>query len=228
MDQPLPQTIYEDAYLLAINKPAGMLSIRDGYNPDLPYARQILEQQFGRLWIAHRLDRDTSGVLLLARSASCHRALNILFETHMVHKIYHAIVVGVPSWSEHLVDIPLKVDGDRHHRTIVDRIKGKPAQTSLRVLWSSDSISLIEAAPLTGYTHQIRAHLFALGFPILADPLYFIKPALSNLIYPAPSPIQRLALHAYTIEFAHPMTGVNLSLVAPYPPDFERALDALK
>ena len=226
MDQPLPEIIYEDQYLLVINKPAGLLSIRDGYDASLPFVRQLLEPHFGRLWNVHRLDRETSGVLLLARSPESHRILNAAFENHQVQKIYHAIVNGVPPWHEKLVDVPLKVNGDRRHRTTADPVNGKHARTHFHILQASAEYSLLEAHPLTGYTHQIRAHLFTLGFSILGDPLYSLN--RSNPIPPVPAalPIQRLALHAFSIKFAHPFTKAPLKLVAAYLPDFASALEA--
>ena len=227
MDHPPLEIIFADPHLLVINKPAGLLSIPDGYDPTLPHARQLLEPLFGRLWTVHRLDRDTSGLLVLARSSASHRALNETFEHHQVQKIYHAIVRGIPPWSEHLIDLPLKVDGDRHHRTIVDPVKGKPAQTNVRTMQSSIGHALIEARPSTGYTHQIRAHLFAIGFPILADPLYFIHSSPPSVIIPLNPPILRLALHAFSIAFNHPITGERMNLVTPYPLDFQSALEKL-
>jgi 23S rRNA-/tRNA-specific pseudouridylate synthase len=151
----------------------------------------------------------------------------MLFEQHQVRKTYHTIVAGSPPWHEQIVDLPLKVDGDRHHRTVVNPALGKHAWTDLRVLRSSVVHALIEAIPGTGYTHQIRAHLYALGFPILADPLYFIHPTPVSSLIPSNAPIQRLALHAFSISFTHPMTGISLALDATYPSDFQSALEAL-
>jgi RluA family pseudouridine synthase len=227
MDQPPLEIIFEDRHLLVINKPAGLLSIRDGFDASLPYARQVLESLYGRLWTVHRLDRDTSGLLLLARSPESHRALNSIFEHHQAHKTYHAIIIGVPPWREQHVDLPLKVDGDRHHRTIVSLDKGKPARTDLTFLRSSGEHTLIEARPFTGYTHQIRAHLYALGFPVLADPLYYINQSQSSGFGSPNPPIRRLALHAFSISFSHPITTASITLVAPYPADFQNALKEL-
>ena len=227
-DQALPEILYEDNELLCINKPAGLLSIRDGYDPLLPYVTSLLSPLFGRLWVVHRLDRDTSGTLLLARTPQAHRSLNISFENRQVHKSYHAIIHGVPKEVESVVDLPLKVDGDHQHRTIVNHASGKPAQTRLHVLRSSGDFSLIEAQPLTGYTHQIRAHLLAIGFPILLDPLYSLnlQNANSNLTSNefVKLVISRLALHACALEFFHPATGLSMKITAHYPVDFEAAL----
>ena len=153
--------------------------------------------------------------------------MNTAFEARQLRKTYHAIVVGSPPWMEYLADLPLKVDSDRRHRTAVSFADGKPSRTQFRVITSNGSFSLVEARPLTGYTHQIRAHLLNLGFPILADPLYTftnLPPQKSPAIQP---PIDRLALHAFSLVFQHPITGIELQLTAPYPEDFNHALVAL-
>src|SRR5512139_1769253 len=107
-----PEILYADPYLVCINKPAGLLSIRDGYDPSLPYVTGLLEPRFVRLWIVHRLDRETSGVFLLARTKESHKELNTAFVDRRIHKVYLAIVYGCPTWEEYLADLPLKIDGD--------------------------------------------------------------------------------------------------------------------
>jgi len=135
MDQPTGiQILYRDEALLVINKPAGLSTLPDGYNPTLPHVKSLLEGQSGRLWTVHRLDKDTSGVLVFARSAEAHRSLNTQFEQHQVTKLYHALVQGSPAWMEYTADLPLRSDGDRHHRTVVDLRAGKPALTHFKVL----------------------------------------------------------------------------------------------
>ncbi len=167
--------IYDDDDLVIVNKPAGLLTIRDGYSASLPYLLRSLEVHYGRLWVVHRLDKETSGIVVFARNSQSHRILNQQFENRQVKKIYHALVNGSPKWNEKTAALPLRVNGDRRHRTIVDPTRGKPARTELWVLKRWKEVSLIGAIPLTGYTHQIRAHLSAEGFPILADSLYQAK-----------------------------------------------------
>jgi tRNA pseudouridine32 synthase / 23S rRNA pseudouridine746 synthase len=227
----LPEVLYEDEFLLCINKPAGLLSIRDGYDPLLPHALSILTPHYGSLWIVHRLDRETSGSYILARTAQAHRALNIAFGDRQVHKIYHAIVRGTLTEDEKMISFPLKVNGDRRHRTTINQISGRPAQTKIRGLRSSGGYTLVEAQPLTGYTHQIRAHLLAIGVPILADRLYSLPARLAGSTKTAyvisNLPISRLALHAYEIDFTHPITNLPIKIIAPYPLDFTEALNKL-
>ena len=214
-------TIYADEALLVIHKPAGLPTLPDGYHPDAPHVRSVLEPEYGRLWIVHRLDRETSGVLVLARSAQAHRALNTQFAQHQAAKVYHALCQGNPDWQEKTVSLPLRPDGDRRHRTVVDPQAGKPAVTHLRVLELFAGCALVEARPETGRTHQIRAHLAAAGLPIAADRLYGTGEEQPPLL-------ARLGLHAFSLEFAHPLSGEKVRFTAPYPEDFAAALDRLR
>jgi RluA family pseudouridine synthase len=202
--------LYSDDSLLAVNKPAGLPALPDGYNPDMPHVKGLLESDFGRLWIVHRLDRQTSGLMLLARTPQAHRYLNDQFQSHQVTKTYHALVVGEPRWDETTIDLPLRPDGDRRHHTIVDQSRGKPAVTYLRSLERFGQFSLVEATPRTGRTHQLRAHLSAVGFPILCDSLYGggqrLVPSHQSVESGGNdgSPtglLERMGLHALSLEF---------------------------
>jgi RluA family pseudouridine synthase len=220
MTEKKPTIIYADSSLLIIAKPAGVLSIPDGYDHSVPYIGRILEPSFGRLWVVHRLDKDTSGVMVFARSAEAHAKLNAQFAEHQVSKTYHALIPGSPDWEEYVIEVPLRTNMGRRNRTAVDIAKGKHALTRFRVLESYPGHTLLEAHPETGRTHQIRAHLYDLGFAILSDPLYGFGD-ISPLI-------DRLALHARSLSFWHPKTGQMRSFEAPYPQDFELALSQLR
>lgn len=216
--------LFEDEVLLVVDKPAGVLSLPDGYDRSLPHLTTLLAPRYGRLWIVHRLDRDTSGVLVLARSAAAHHDLNDQFRERRVEKVYYALVAPAPVWEHMTADFPLRKDGDRQHRTVIDLQRGKPAQTDFEVIEHFPKAALLAARPHTGYTHQIRAHLRLLGCPILADELYRLpdSPTFS------PPPIQRMALHAFSISIAHPLSGETLVFNTPGPADFVAAIVKLK
>lgn len=227
--------LFQDADILAINKPSGLLTIPDGFQPDLPHVRALLEPTWGRLWIVHRLDKGTSGVLLLARNPEAHRQLNDQFTRHSILKDYRAIVVGNSGKDQWDVTFPLKVNGDRDHRTVIDTISGKPASTHFTTLKRfAGGYSLLAVQPRTGYTHQIRAHLAACGLPILGDTLYKSKPQeefdkMLGIVPPSRVVTAlRLGLHAFHLEFSHPANNKVITVTAPYPMDFLALLNNLK
>ena len=233
--------LFEDESMLAVNKPAGLLSLPDGYIPDAPDLLTVLQPSFGDLWIVHRLDRETSGVVVLARNEKAHAALNGQFENRQVSKVYHALVAGNPIWTERSISAPLRVDADRYHRTLIDQEEGKPAETSFKVLErfgrQSKRYTLVEAHPLTGRTHQIRVHLAALGVPVAVDALYGTKtPIMLSDIKrgyrgdpETERPLlDRLGLHACQLTVQHPVTGESITFEAPYSRDIAATLNQLR
>ena len=233
--------LFEDESMLAVNKPAGLLSLPDGYIPDAPDLLTVLQPSFGNLWIVHRLDRETSGVVVLARNEKAHAALNGQFENRQVSKVYHALVTGNPIWTERSISAPLRIDADRYHRTLIDQDEGKPAETSFKVLErfgrQSKRYTLVEAHPLTGRTHQIRVHLAALGVPVAVDALYGTKtPIMLSDIKrgyrgdpETERPLlDRLGLHACQLTVQHPVTGESITFEAPYSRDIAATLNQLR
>ena len=218
----IPILLYEDPALVIVNKPPGLLSIPDGYDPNLPYLRQILEPIYGDLWMVHRLDKDTSGAVILARNADAHRSLNAMFRERNVAKTYHALVTPVPDWRDKVIELPLKTDADRQHRTRVDHANGKEAHSICEVLKRYNFGVLMAVRILTGITHQVRAHLRALDLAILGDTLY-------NAGLPKqPFDVLRTMLHARSLAFDHPLNGQLISVTAPYPDDFRDAYTKLR
>lgn len=230
--------LWEDECLLAVNKPAGLLSMPDGYDPSLPHLRSMLEPVYGRVWVVHRLDRDTSGVMVFTRSAEAHQALSRQFEERQIEKVYHVLAAGDPPWHQKTVNLPLQPNGDRRHRTVVDRRKGKAATTKFSVLERFGAFSLLAARPQTGRTHQVRVHLAALGLPVAVDSLYGdgegvylsqVKPKYQKKASREEKPlINRLGLHAWSLRFKHPLNDKVLSIEAPYPKDFALVIKQLR
>ncbi len=228
--------LHVDASILAVNKPAGLLSAADRYDPDALIVSRELEMEYGRLMPVHHLDIDTSGVLLFARHDEAYRALAASFEERTVVRRYHAIVSGRPSWTQTVCDFALTPDGDRMHRTIIDGA-GKPATTEFVVLGVHAKMGIVEARPLTNRAHQVRIHLAALGYPIACDPLYGDgKPLFLSKIKrrwkgdeASERPLMtRTALHLSGIEFCHPVTGDTMTIEAPYPKDFRAVVTQLR
>lgn len=207
--------LYSDDAILLLDKPAGLSVLPDGWEKDSNYLVKMLEAQFGKIFIVHRLDKTTSGIMVFARTAEAHRNLNIQFETHDAKKIYRAIATDNPNWNEKIAKHPLRVNVGHKHRTMVDDKNGKPSETRFKVLKRYPDYVLLEAELMTGRTHQIRVHAYALGHPLLGDILYSA---------PETNLIARPALHAYSLAFTHPTTREKVSFTAAYPLDFEAAL----
>ena len=208
--------LYDDPHLLVINKPAGLPVMPDGWEKDSEYLVKMLEEQYGKIWIVHRLDKITSGVMVFARDAETHRALNIQFEEHEAQKTYHAIVEGNPKWEEKIVKYPLRANVGHKHRTVVDDKNGKPSETRFRVIKRFEEAALVEAKPMTGRTHQIRVHAYALGHPLVEDVLYGSRDR-----YGLPRPM----LHAQSLSFIHPVKEERVKFSTPHPVDFDEALN---
>ena len=224
-------TIFSDDDILVLNKRSGLCVAADRYDEDAPRLDLLAQEEFGKLFAVHRIDKDTSGIVLYARNEQVHKNLCEQFQNHSVKKIYHCLVNGRPLWQTLEVDLPLLPDGDAHHRTIVDKKNGKKSLTQFSLLGICGPYSWLEARPLTGRTHQIRAHLHAKNFSIVCDPIYGsnqrgiylseLKRRYNGDPYEERPLISRLALHAYKIEFLHPAKNSAMKFCAPYPKDLE-------
>jgi len=215
------ETLFSDETIIVVNKPAGLSVLPEGWDAarDAPYLVKMLEAEYGKVWVVHRLDKFTSGVMVFARNADAHRNLNGQFEKREVEKVYHAIAVGVPPWDEKIAKHPLRVNVGHKHRTMVDDRNGIRAETRFRVLKRYRANVLLEARPMTGRTHQIRVHAYALGYPLLGDVLYSA---------PHSDLIARPALHAHSLSFTHPQTNEKMTFNASYPKDFQSALTSVQ
>ena len=166
--------IYEDENIAALNKSSGI-----GVSPDRwDESKERLDTlaanylKIKKLYTVHRIDRDTSGLVVFAKNSETHKLLSLAFEERQVVKIYIAAVNGRPSWKETSCDLALIPNGNKQHHTIIDKYRGKKSLTHFRLLCSAGNYSIIEAIPETGRTHQIRVHLAALGHPVVCDELY--------------------------------------------------------
>lgn len=213
------QILHRDDSILVVNKPAGLSVLPEGWDQDAPYLVKMLEEQFGKAWVVHRIDKVTSGIVLFALTAEAHRALSVQFEKHEVEKTYHALVNGVPKWDGKITKFPLRVNVGRRHRTLVDDRDGVRSETRFRLLERYQAGALVEALPVTGRTHQIRVHAAAMGHPLMGDILYGA---------PRSDVIARPALHAHSLTVTHPQTGKRMSFQADYPSDLQSAVDALR
>jgi tRNA pseudouridine32 synthase/23S rRNA pseudouridine746 synthase len=202
--------IHQDRDLLVVDKPAGLLSVpgrQEGWQDSaLLRARRDLP----RVYDVHRLDMDTSGVLVMALRRKAEASLKAQFEAHGVRKAYLARVAGQPP-DRGRVTLPLSRLGGLPPRNEVDPDQGKPAHTDYRVLVRDDDACLVLLEPRTGRSHQLRVHMATIGHPILGDRLY-APPDLA-----AASP--RLLLHAWRLALDHPYSGRRLQLEAPPPPE---------
>jgi 23S rRNA pseudouridine1911/1915/1917 synthase len=245
---PLFSIIFEDDYIIAVNKAAGIAVSADRWDDSKEGLDKLLagflderdHREKRRLYMVHRIDQDTSGLVVFAKDAETHRLLSGAFENRRVKKRYIAVVHGRPVWKETDNDLPLVPNGNKRHLTIIDKYGGKKSLTHFRVLGSAGSYSVIEALPATGRTHQIRVHLSSLGHPVVCDPLYGSpKPVLlssfkrnwrGDPLEERPL-LDRLGLHAVELEVPAwtpvPAPGALL-LQAPLPGDMAALINQME
>ncbi len=203
---------YLDEYLLVVHKPAGLLSVPGRGEDKQDCMIQRVLREYADAFIVHRLDMDTSGLLLIARGKSMQSALSILFQQRSVHKRYLAVVGGQLEQKEGEINLPLLLDWPNRPKHKVDFEQGKPSLTRYRLLSydAAADLSRVELEPFTGRSHQLRVHLMSLGHPIVGDELY-APPELK-------AKANRLLLHAWQLGFQHPITQAALQFECP--PEF--------
>lgn len=229
--------IFEDDAILVLNKPAGLLTIGDRYDKDAPNLRSILNEEYNEhIYVVHRLDRDTSGIMVFAKNPVAHKILNEQFEGLEVEKIYHVVCDGVVFKDEVEINIPLMPDPRKPGKT-VPSARGKESLSILRVKERYRHSTFGEIDLITGRHHQIRVHLAAIGHPLLVDDLYGkatefklsqIKKNFNMKKNEQEKPIiSRITMHAYSLKFKHPITGDTVGYTADYPKDFGALVEVL-
>ena len=200
--------LHHDHQVLLVDKPSGLLSV-PGKGPDLADCLITRVQRvFPDALLVHRLDRDTSGVMIFALTPHAQRHLGLQFENRQTKKTYVARVWGEIADKTGTVDLPLIVDWPNRPLQMVDHENGRAAVTDWRVVRAGDGETRLRLMPKTGRSHQLRVHMLALGHPILGDPFYATGPARD---YP------RLMLHSETLQFRHPDGGQGMRITAPCP-----------
>jgi RluA family pseudouridine synthase len=244
--------LYEDEDLLVINKPAGLLVIPDRWDASKPtvvkLARAYLQTRadaegtisvrLPHIWVVHRLDRDASGILILAKSGRAHAALSQQFEHGKVQKTYLALVSGQVSRDAGVIRLPIGLHAHKPGMMAVRRHHGKSALTRYSVCERFRGYTLLDVRPQTGRSHQIRVHLQAIGYPLAIDALYgsgepLLLSALKRSYRPKAGAVEhplmaRLTLHAQALSLMHPMHGGTCTWLAPLPKDFTAVLRNLR
>ena len=200
--------LHEDAEVLLVDKPSGLLSVpgKGEHLADCLITR--VQAIFPQALLVHRLDRDTSGVMIFALTPHAQRHLGLQFEKRMTRKTYVARVWGVPAEKSGSVDLPLIVDWPNRPRQMVCHETGKPAQTDWKMVKNDGETARLRLLPKTGRSHQLRVHMLALGHPILGDPFYATGPARD---------FPRLMLHSEELRFNHPQGGASTKVRAKAP-----------
>jgi 23S rRNA pseudouridine1911/1915/1917 synthase len=228
--------VFEDEHLLVVDKPAGLVVHPAAGNLDGTLVNALLHHCAGRLsgiggvarpGIVHRIDKNTSGLLVVAKTDVAHEGLAAQFKKHSIERGYHAIVAGLPNPPSGTVDAPLaRSSANRQKMAIVGEGRGKRAVTHYRLLTPLKEASLIECRLETGRTHQVRVHMTSIGHPLLGDPVYgrtrIVHRELLNQL-----DFKRQALHAVELGFRHPISKESLSFKSAIPSDMQELFRAL-
>ncbi|GAB4228097.1 MAG: RluA family pseudouridine synthase [Deltaproteobacteria bacterium] len=225
------RVLHEDAHLLVVEKPAGMVVHPAPGHPGGTLVNALLARAdtlsgvggVSRPGIVHRLDRDTSGILVVAKTDAAHRALSARFSAHAMDRRYHGIVFGAPPMAEGTVTTRIGRHPVHRKRMAVLPAGGREAVTRYRRIGSFGRFSLVEFSLATGRTHQVRVHCAHLGCPIVGDDVYgrSRKIPMGKGASARTVTVSRFLLHAYHLAFPHPVTGEALSFTVPDPPEFE-------
>jgi len=230
------EIICDDDQLLVLNKPANLLIHPDRLRHELINLHGILTEELGKAFVVHRIDKETSGIIMFGKTAETHAALIAQFEQRMVEEVYFGIVVGSMSADVGRIEVPIVesaggtgLERETHH-------SGQEAVTEYRVLERFKGYSFIEVRPRAGKMHQIRVHLQSIGAPLLCDRTYGDgKAFFLSQVKPGYRPdgnekplLERTALHAFAVSFDHPWTGGRTNLSAEMPKDMNSVLKYLR
>ena len=228
--------LYNDDYFLIADKPSGIAVIPERYKSDKLDFKQLLEKQLGiSLFIVHRIDKDTSGLVIFAKTAEAHKELNTLFEQHKIDKTYLTLVHGVLEGESGEIDNPIATHPSKSKMIV--HPKGKEAYTSFKVIQQFRHAAYLEVKIKTGRTHQIRVHFASVGHPLLIDPLYgtgsffflsSIKKGYKKTEEEERPILARLSLHASSLSFTHPFTKTVINATSPLPKELSLAIQLLE
>ncbi len=230
--------IFEDDHIIVANKPAHLLTIPDRFDATKPSLYADLNERFGKVFIVHRLDRETSGIIVFAKNDDAHRNLSLQFEKHETQKVYLALLDGVMHQDEGEIDRPIA-----EHSAIPGKMtiakRGKASLTLFKVTERFKHFTLVEADIRTGRTHQIRVHFQSLGYPLAVDVLYgrrtelfghdFKKKFKVGKFTEEELPLmKRTTLHSFRLSFRHPVSNELVSFESELPKDFRALLNQLR
>jgi RluA family pseudouridine synthase len=226
--------IFENENLFAVNKASGISVGGDRWDESKERLDRLLERdlKLSKVYTVHRIDRETSGLVVFAKDSETHRSLSLFFENRKIYKLYIAVVHGRPSWKETSCDLALVPNGNKKHMTIIDKYRGKESLTHFTFLLSAGNYSVLEARPESGRIHQIRVHLAAIGHPVVCDNLYgkenpvklssFKRGYRGDPIEEKPL-LSRLGLHAKSLTLPDEQI-----LTAPLPKDMSSLINQME
>jgi len=230
--------LFEDEQLIVVNKPANYLTIPDRFAADQANLLTYLKQKHAEVFVVHRLDRETSGIICFAKTAEAHKSLSQQFENRSVKKIYQVLVEGKVHQNEGRIDLPIAPSKSKAGKMVIAK-RGKASVTEYQILEEFKQYTLLAADIKTGRTHQIRVHFEAIGYPLAVDAIYGRKAAflLSQVKLKKYRPnrleeerplMNRTSLHAFELNFEHPIKQDPLTFQAPLPKDFKAVLQQLR
>lgn len=229
--------LHEDEDLIVLDKPSGWLSIPHRQDKTFPNLKDSLESYREEIFVVHRIDKDTSGVICFAKNAKAHQAMSQAFTERKITKHYQAITLGVPYPVQDSIDLHI-AGPDSKYKMYVSKT-GKHAISHYKVLKDFQQFALVELNIETGRTHQIRVHLAARGYPLLVDPMYggrsaFFLSSLKRKHYNLKKNseerplLSRCPLHAARLSFEHPISGQKIEICAPIPKDMQAVLKQIE